>query len=202
MFEEAMALPAPAPRQHFHTRRINCQGFSREDGLWDIEAHLTDVKSYGFDNEWRGEIAPGAPIHEMWLRLTLDDDFHVVDVEAFTENSPFEMCPAITPNFKRLIGLKIGPGWNKRVREKVGGVHGCTHLAELLGPMATVAYQTIPSGVKRRAALLERRAVSEADVLKTKTRPHVLNTCHAWASDSPVVKRFAPEFYQPGDDKT
>lgn len=193
-----MALPAPAPRHHFHTRQINCQGFAREDGLWDIEAHMTDVKSYGFDNEWRGEIAPGTPIHEMWIRLTLDDDYNVIDVEAFTENSPFEMCPAITPNFKRLIGLKIGPGWNRRVREKVGGTQGCTHLVELLGPMATVAYQTIPWGVRRRNALLGWTAPEE-DAAKVK-RPPVLNTCHAWASDSPVVKRFAPDFYQPKDD--
>jgi len=58
-------------------------------------------------------------------------------------NSPFEMCPNITPNYKALIGIQMGPGWRKAIRMKVGGVQGCTHLTELLFPMATVAMQTI-----------------------------------------------------------
>ena len=54
-----MALTPPAPRGPIHHRRIDCRGYWREDGLWDIEAHLTDVKSYPFANAWRGEIGPG-----------------------------------------------------------------------------------------------------------------------------------------------
>ena len=32
-----MPLPAPAPRTLKHTRAIECTGYEREDGLWDIE---------------------------------------------------------------------------------------------------------------------------------------------------------------------
>ncbi|HYD97931.1 MAG TPA: DUF2889 domain-containing protein, partial [Alphaproteobacteria bacterium] len=79
-----MPLSAPAARRHIHTRTVTCQGFRREDGLWDIEGHMTDVKTYAFGNEWRGEIAPGEPLHDMWMRLTIDDGFTVHAVEAVT----------------------------------------------------------------------------------------------------------------------
>ena len=40
-----MPLSAPAaPRRRLHTRRITFEGFQREDGLFDIDARLTDVK--------------------------------------------------------------------------------------------------------------------------------------------------------------
>ena len=51
----------------------------------------------------------GEPVHEMWLRLTIDDSMRIHEVEAVTDYGPFGMCPAITDNFKRLEGLTIGP---------------------------------------------------------------------------------------------
>lgn len=192
-----MPLPAPlVEREKFHTRSIHCEGYARADGLWDIEAHMVDTKTYGFKNSWRGEIAGGEPIHEMWLRLTMDDNLEIHDVEAVTDNSPFEICPAITPNFKRLIGLRIGPGWNRKVKELLGGVQGCTHLVELLGPLATVAFQTIMTGSKPRRD--ERFGLNGSEpplAGDTPASPAILDTCHAWARTSDVVREFMPEHH-------
>ena len=74
-------LPSPAPRERLHTRRYEFNGYRRADGLWDIEGRMTDVKSYGFDNDYRGRIGPEEPLHDMRIRLTLDDDFVVRDIE-------------------------------------------------------------------------------------------------------------------------
>lgn len=41
-----MPLSPPEPREHIHSRDIILRGYRREDGLWDIEAHLTDTKTY------------------------------------------------------------------------------------------------------------------------------------------------------------
>ena len=49
-----MPLPAPAPRQLLHKRVVQCWGYRREDGLWDIEGRLVDTKTYPFPNEDRG----------------------------------------------------------------------------------------------------------------------------------------------------
>ena len=91
-----MTLLSPVARKPIHHRRIDCHGYLREDGLWDIEGHLTDVKSYPFPNTFRGEIQPGEPLHDMWLRLTLDDDLTVIRAEASTAAGPFAVCPAVS----------------------------------------------------------------------------------------------------------
>ena len=188
-----MPLPAASPRKHLHTRAIEYRGYEREDGLWDIEAHMTDTKTYEFTNKWRGTVDVGTPLHEMLIRLTIDNNFEVKEVEAATDNSPFEMCPNITPNYKNLIGITMGPGWRKAIRTKVGGTEGCTHLTELLFPMATVAMQTIwPVMSQRRKKPVEEQ--------QNKRRPPVLDTCHAWSTESPVVRENAPAFYT-GSDK-
>ena len=43
-----MPLSAAADREHIHTRNVECRGYRRTDGLWDVEGHLTDVKAYPF----------------------------------------------------------------------------------------------------------------------------------------------------------
>ncbi|MBM3600781.1 MAG: DUF2889 domain-containing protein [Alphaproteobacteria bacterium] len=198
-----MPLSSPAQRERMHTRRIEIDGYLREDGLWDIEAHLTDEKSYEFDNEWRGRVEPGAKVHDMWIRLTVDDARVIHGVEVTTDVGPYRICPEVAPNFQVLKGIKIGPGWFSRVKELLGGTRGCTHLVELLGPLATVVYQTQTSQLlerKRAKAAVAGNPSGEAGAAQAaasqaRRRPWWLNTCHAYASDSEVVKRFHPDFY-------
>jgi hypothetical protein len=179
-----IALSAPAPRKPLHTRTIKCNGYRRDDALYDIEGHLVDVKSVGFHNMDRGEIKPGEPIHEMWIRLTVDLNLNVVDVEAKTVWGPYTICGDITPNFKRLKGLAIKHGWTQKTRELLGGTEGCTHLVELLGPIATTAFQTVYADHVKR----------EQENGK-KVKPVQIGSCHAYAPDSPVVEKRHPEYY-------
>lgn len=178
-----MPLSPPVARQLLHQRTVICRGYRRDDGLLDIEGHLEDTKSHPFCNRDRGEIPAGEPVHGMWLRLTIDDDLEVRDAEASTEYAPFTVCPRITPNFKRLVGLRIGAGWTREVRKRVGGLQGCTHLVELLGPIATTAYQTL-AGQRRTH-----------DPKPPAARPIFLDSCHALKSDGEVVKLNWPAYY-------
>jgi hypothetical protein len=194
-----MPLSPPVGRQHLHTRRVTCQGFYREDGLWDIEGRITDEKTYEHSSEWRGAMAPGDYVHDMSIRLTLDHRFTIVDVEAVTDRSPYQICGEVTPDFKKLIGLRIGNGFHREVRARLGGVHGCTHIVELLGPVATTAFQTAASGKARELQAAHRARIGKAPKpgapVRPRRKPPVIDTCHAWATDGPVVKRWAPEFY-------
>ncbi len=90
-----MPLSQSEPREIIHTREIKSCGFKRQDGLWDIEAHLTDMKAYEFSNSWRGTVAPGEPVHDMWIRLTLDDDLYIRGIEASSDSTPYELCPKV-----------------------------------------------------------------------------------------------------------
>ncbi len=84
-----MPLSPPASRDLIHSRQVECRGYRRSDGLWDVEGHLTDTKTYGFENEFRGVVPPGVPVHEMWVRLTVDDEMVIQDIETSTDHSPF-----------------------------------------------------------------------------------------------------------------
>ena len=190
-----MPLSDPAPREHIHTRKVTCTGYRRSDGLWDIEGHITDVKTYGFENHDRGEIPAGEPIHQMWLRLTLDDQMVVQAVEAVTDHAPFAACDEIAPNYTKLVGLKIGPGLKQQIRERVGGIEGCTHLTELMGPVATTAFQTIFPLRAREAAEKQRREEELGIARPRKKRSPLVNSCHGWRSDGAAVKRIAPDSY-------
>ncbi len=185
-----MPLSSPSEREPIHERRVVCRGYRRADGLWDVEGHLIDTKSYAFHNRFRGEIAAGEPVHEMWLRLTVDEELCIHAVEAATDHAPFPVCPEITPRFRDLEGLRIGPGWQRAVRERLGGVRGCTHLVELLGPLATTAYQTLAGRRRERAEQAAERG----------ERPAMLDTCHALASDGPVVRELWPRFFSGSGD--
>ena len=196
-----MPLSPPIGRQHLHTRRVVCQGFFRDDGLWDIEGRITDEKSYEHANEWRGPLKPGDFVHDMSIRLTIDHTFTIVDAEAVTDKSPYSMCGDIAPAFKKLVGLRIGGGFHRAVRERLGGIHGCTHIVELLGPVATTAFQTVSS---KKASDLNRAHREKSGTLppkdpnaapKPRRKPYMLDTCHTWASDSEVTKRWVPHFY-------
>jgi hypothetical protein len=175
-------LSSPARRKPIHNRTIVCDGYRRDDGLWDIEGHLTDSKRYLFKNPWRGGVKPGEPVHEMWARLTLDEQFTVVAVECVSDNGPFATCGAIVGNFQRLVGQKVGPGWSRRVKSLVGGIEGCAHHVELLCLLATVAFQTM-------GPLLARRNDGEvADAHPS----FVINSCHIWRADGEMARNYFP----------
>ncbi len=178
-----MPLSEPVARKLVHTRSITCEAYEREDGQWDLEAHLSDTKSYSLSNRDRGMIVAGEPIHGMWLRLTIDPGFEIREVEVKMDHTPFGICSAIEPDYARLVGVRIGPGWNRRVRSLFGGTGGCTHIGEILGRLGTVAIQAM-YGRRRNSAGGEKGG-----------RPWVIDGCHAWAADGPVVKREFPAWY-------
>ena len=186
-----MPLSNPVKRQHIHTREVRCLGYQRDDGLWDIEGRITDTKTYSFENRDRGTVGAGLPIHDMRVRLTIDDDLKVLKAEASTDSSPFMICPQIAHAVEKLEGLTIGKGWTKSVRDRLGGTAGCTHITQLLtGPLATAAYQTIIP--RRMHARQDKGGEPNRDVASP---PRLINTCHAFSSDGPVVKRQWPEHY-------
>lgn len=180
-----MPLPAPVERDHIHTRTIVCQGYRRNDGLWDIEAQLEDVRTYGVDSDYRGRIEAGEPVHRLALRITLDIEFVIHDVVAVSDYVPAATCTTVTDGMKKLIGLRIASGWMKQVRERVGGVLGCTHLIELLGPIGTTAYQTMHVAVEEH-----NRSKPEP------AKPRVIDSCVTWAADGEQVKKRWPQYYR------
>ena len=144
-----MPLSAPGPREPIHQRKIHCEGFRRPDGLVEIDGHITDTRPFPYYGHWEGEIVDGAPVHEMWLRLVIDQNRQIVDVEAAMDHTPFPRCLDVNAHYRRLIGLQIGAGLNKQVFERVGGTQGCTHVTGMIQIMATTLFQALASEAQR-----------------------------------------------------
>jgi hypothetical protein len=173
---------------------VTCQGYRRGDGLWDIEGHLTDEKTYDARTLTGETRHAGQFIHDLWIRLTVDDTLTVQGVVVAADITPFPGCPAIAPAYQKLVGLTIASGWTAAVKERLGGVQGCTHLVELLGPVATTAFQTI-APLRQEAERLEREAMlTQGENVLPRRPPLVLNTCHTFAADGPVVRQLWPEY--------
>lgn len=167
-------------RELLHTRRIELTGYKRADGLYDIEGHLKDTKTY--DRDSAGVVRrAGEAIHEMRLRITVNLDFVIVDAHAESTVVPYPgYCDVIGPEYKQLIGLTLKPGFTRETRRLFGGVNGCTHLTELIGGVATAAFQTM----------------SEQINAANDTQPFQLDGCHALATDGEAVRKFYPKWFR------
>jgi hypothetical protein len=197
-----MALSEPVKREPMHTRRIEVQGFLREDGLLDVDARLVDTKPYTFANDEAGEIPAGQPLHEMLVRMTVDEHLVIVACEAVTLHSPYPECGGGATNMGVLAGLALKAGFLKAANERLRGPLGCTHIREMLQQIATVAHQTMgPVRERQRARRLaeEQRAdptkVVRADPGEDDGSIRLLNTCFAYSSAGAVVRKRWPQLY-------
>ena len=160
--DHATDLSPPAAREEVHNRRISCNGFVREDGHYDIEAEITDNKTYSFPTSFRGDVSPDMFIHHMKVRVTINTNLEVLAAEAVTVAGPYAVCPTANNVFDSLVGLTIGPGWRRRVTAAIGGRHGCTHITELMGTIGTIAF---------RHAMAKRPASDGRGLAMTAARP-------------------------------
>src|SRR4029453_12902890 len=173
--------PCPTPRQRLHTRRITYEGWQREDGLFDIDAHLHDVKDH--DYELLTGVRPAREaVHDMWVRVTIDRKYVIRAIEAVTDGMPYPgACNRIGPAYQKLVGACLVKGFRKQLHDVLGGVQGCTHLTEMLSYLPTAAVQTF--------AGLVREDEGEG-------KPFQLDRCHALLTTANTVREYYPKGYR------
>lgn len=170
-------------RQLLHTRQVECHAYLCEDGDFEIEARLVDRKTADATMIDGRRLPAGEPWHEMTLTLRVDRHFMIRAATAATIHTPVALCPEITPAYQRLVGLRIGRGFAAQVRKLFAGAAGCTHLTELIGPLATTAYQTITGH------LLEGRTTQDWQRPEMRRFARTLvDSCHVWRRDSATVR--------------
>lgn len=180
---------APA-RRHVHTRSIRIDAYARADGLWDLEAHLTDTKSKDFTLA-TGVRGVGDPVHEMRLAVTIDTHLNIVAASASSPWVPYPgYCDAIGPDYGKLVGLNLAHDFRRHVRERLGGIKGCTHLTELAWVLPSAAVQAFANEV------YQTRDKSHPDHHTDARKPFQLDRCHALRSDSAAVATFYPRWYR------
>lgn len=166
-------------RERFHTRTVTCTGYCRSDGMWDIEGQVVDAKAYASVVGERQRVSPDEPVHDLRVKITVDDEYVIRAASAVIEASPYACCADVTPFYSRLVGLRLASGFAAAVRERLGGPAGCTHLTELLSPMATTAFQTIAAGRAHR----DRREAPSPDDFGA-----LLDSCYALRAGGEVAR--------------
>jgi hypothetical protein len=179
-----MALPPPsAARKPLHRRAIEIEAFQRDDGLFDLEARLTDAKTYPIELI-RGPLGAGEPIHDMTLRITIDAALTVVAVQACSDAVPVPgSCDAVNGAYGQMVGLNLLSGFRRAVKARLGGTRGCTHLTELTGVLPTAALQAIGHVV--------RHAGSDDPSLP----PFFIGQCHTYDRAGEVVRQHYPQWF-------
>lgn len=175
--------PSGVGRKPLHRRSIEVRGYARDDGLFDIEATLVDVKDHDFP--LRSGLRPaGEAIHDLGVRVTIDLQYHIHAAEAFSAHTPYPgACDTIGPAYQQLVGLNLMHGFRKAVTQLFGTTKGCAHLTELLFSLPTGAIQTY-AGLRKKE-----------DTRRHK--PFEIDGCHALAHDTETVRVYYPEWYKP-----
>jgi Protein of unknown function (DUF2889). len=173
--------PPSSPRTLQHTRTVVYRGYLREDGLWDIEGELQDVKPMPTRNLRTGGMRPaGTPIHHMWLRVTVNSKLVVQAIETSMDSVPVAECPHAAAALQKMVGCSMGRGWRQAIQHNLGGVASCTHLRELLFNLATATFQSFG----------ESFATTHPD-----EPPRYLDQCVGWDRRGSTVRDHFPRFY-------
>jgi hypothetical protein len=182
-----MPLSDATDRREIHHRVIDMRAYVRDDGLYDVEAHLVDRKPFAFKRLVSPTpLPPGEPLHDLWVRLTVDDQYVVRGIEAASDVTPYGLCKEAESTLSVLVGERVASGWSAKVKERLRGAASCTHLMEMLIPMATTTLQGI-RGLRREGNLPADESIS----------PQALDSCYAYARHRDVVKLHWPQHYRP-----
>ncbi len=181
-----MTLPqAAAQRQLKHRRQIDVQVFTRGNGLWEVDAVLIDTKSRVAEM-LDGPRQPGTPIHDMLLRLVVNEKLDILEAGSETRWMPYTgICNEHGDAYSALVGLNLLQNFRMALRQKLGGVLGCTHITELA--------QTLPTAVVQAFAgeVIDTRGTAEGA-----SQPFQIDRCHALRSDGDIVRLHHPRWYR------
>ena len=181
-----MTLPAAATdRTLKHRRQIDVQVYARDDGLWEVDAVLTDVKTR-VAHMVDGPREPGTPIHDMLLRLVVNARLDILEAGSSSRWVPYPgHCDEHGDAYGQLVGLNLLQNFRQMLKQRLGGILGCTHLTELAQVLPTAVVQGFVGEV------IDSRGTAEGAA-----KPFQLDRCHALRSDSEAVRQFYPRWYR------
>ncbi|MDO8674181.1 MAG: DUF2889 domain-containing protein [Dehalococcoidia bacterium] len=91
--------------------------------------------------------------HDISVLLTVSNPgFTILDVEVEMAVAPDEGCNLVYPLAKKLVGLSIAGGFNRRVVSILAGANGCSNVLNMVlvaAPLAINAAQLLANGGKK-----------------------------------------------------
>lgn len=170
-------------KKPIHRRNISISTYPLDDFKVVVEGRLNDDRLVPIYRHWDNMPRAVGPVHGLCIRFLVGNyPLTILDAEADMETVPNADCSIAEQSMKKIIGEKITPGFSDRIREKIGGAAGCTHLTHLavvMGPAALHGFWTLYAQYPRTAP----KSLEEVEGLE-----YLLNSCHLWTPDGPYVQ--------------
>jgi hypothetical protein len=129
----------------------------------------------------------GTPIHDMLLRLVVNEQLDILEAGSDTRWMPYPgQCNEHGDVYTRLVGLNLLRSFRRELRERVGGVQGCTHITELAQVLPTAVVQAFAGEV------IDTRGLGD-----DARQPFQIDRCHALRAGGEAVRVHYPRWYRP-----
>lgn len=131
-----------------------------------------------------------ATVHDMKLTVDVDEaSMRIETVEADMVGHPHRTCPSTLRAMDQLIGLTIGPGYFRELRERFGGNRGCNHLhtmAQHIGTVVSLSFaaRVVENDTEAQALPHERWMLRVVE-----KEPRVIDSCAIWHRDGELATR-------------
>jgi hypothetical protein len=165
-----------------HQRAITIKTFEIDDDSLVIEGTLIDDRLCKTFIYLLSQIVDPKTVHHIIVRMGLSvPDLIIRSINTDMHEVPHEACRDLIHVGDKLVGVSLTQGFNKNIKQVLGGINGCLHLYNLLLSMRSAAFQGFFAYCSR---------VQEDGSLR---QPYfdeslIMNSCHVWSESGP----FAP----------
>lgn len=152
--------------------------FATEMGDIIVEGTLKDNRLIPYYRP-SGEKRPPHTVHHMIIRMRIGAaSFSIEDIEAEMPEIPHVECPQTSESLLKIKGMKIAPGFTEKVKKRLGGINGCSHLTVLVHAMASAAVQGI--------WVYNSRKPENAGISSEMLDDYLVDTCRIWRKGGPL----------------
>ncbi|MFP4475515.1 MAG: DUF2889 domain-containing protein [Desulfatibacillaceae bacterium] len=170
-------------REPVHRRNLDISTYPAGEGRVVVEGWLKDERLVEIYRHWDNNPREAGVVHWFCARLLVGDwPMTILDAEAEVRELPSDECVEVLDSIKRVVGLRISPGYSEEVRGLMGGAQGCSHLTHLvivMGPPALHGFWTTFARHPRPMPT----SLDEVEGLK-----YLVNSCALWTPDGPHMR--------------
>ena len=166
-------------KDKLHSRKIEVDTYECDENHLIVEGRLTDNR-YKTSYTMSGKKRPPKVIHDMTLRLKVEMGTMIItDLEVELPSVPEEECPEGARSIETIKGMAISGGFTPKIKKRLKGIKGCSHLTTLLLSMAPAAVQ---------ASFAYRAKEPFPDLPVEMIKQFLGDSCYVWRMDGPLIK--------------
>lgn len=183
-----MSLLNKVKGPHLHNRNIEISTYDAGELCILVEGRLKDTRKVE-THHFNGETLSPQTYHHMILRiLVTGPQLTIEDLEVEMPTVPREVCLETLDMMAPIKGMRISSGFTARVKNLVGGPHGCAHVVSLLLTMAPAAVQGFWAHLTRDPA--------KTKIMAPKLSRYLVDTCWVWRQEGPILDDYRSELKQ------